>query len=336
MQEAIIRRPDAKSKYTSLISNLSVTLFGLLSVFIFGALILGADRASAHVKNALLLCVNSVIPSVFPIAVISGILSMGQIGEFFSKALGKIICPIFRVSERASLAVLLGFLCGFPIGALTAARLYKRGVISAAELSHLLTFVNNPGASFVIYCVGGELLGSVTLGITVYSCVIISSVAAGIIGGKLSAISAIDNHAPPLQPMPISALIVTSVSSAASGAVNICAYASFFSAVAGILSSLLVNAGLSPITGAILSGFFEIVSGTAALSDCASPLFNLLAVSSACSWSGISVIMQIVSVCRDHSDGENVSFAPMVISKLMQAVLCPILVLIAVYVFKLL
>lgn len=332
MQEALRRKHNIKDKYLPLVSDLSAVSFGLLSVFIFGALILGAEEASGQVKKALLLCINSVIPSVFPLTVISGILAMGQGGKFLSKVFGKIICPIFKVSESASLAVLLGFLCGFPIGAATAARLYKRGLITGAELSRLLTFINNPGASFVIYYVGGELLGSVSIGIRIYACVIISSALIGILGRKfLSApIKEGSSHSEP--PLPISALIVTSVSSAASGTLNICAYASFFSAVAGIISALLSNAGFPPMTGAILSGFFEIVGGTAALTEESSSIFKLLAVASACSWSGISVLMQIVSVCRECSV-DDVTFTPMVISKLIQAILCPVLVFVSLYFF---
>lgn len=321
-------RENITAERRDLFSAVLVNFSGILAVFLLGALIFGAEGAAEQVKSSLSLCISTVIPSVFPLMAVSGILAGGSGGELLGSLFGGAVSRLFGISRNASSAVILGFICGFPIGASVAARLYERGAISKSEFSLLLTFINNPSASFVIYAVGGGILGSARLGVALYLCITASAVTVGAASRYFIKNASLDEIPPSLPSPPLSKLLVSSVSSAIKGSLNVCAYAAFFSATVGVLSSLLKRLGVSVTLRAATYGIFELVGGVRAFSLSLDGRASALAAVAVCSWSGVSVMMQIVSVCRSALGEESFSFAPMVISKLIQALLSPLLLFI--------
>lgn len=310
------------------VSTVLPSLGGLAAVLLLCGLLLGAPAASGAIRDSLSLCGRSVLPAVFPMMVMSGILSDGGGGRIIDRIIGGPICRLFGISRSAATAVILGFLCGFPVGAMTAARLCKKGRISPPELCRLLTFINNPSPVFVICAIGTSSLGSTALGTAIWLSVEISALSAGIISRfVMGSYDSVQSHIDASEHLPVSRLIVRSVSSAAAGAVNVCAYTAFFSATVSILALLLARIGLPDFIGRFVGGLFEIVGGSAALADPSFPRSSVAALAAACSWSGISVQVQIVAVCRDALGDTELSFAPMVLSKLFQATLSPILAL---------
>ena len=313
---------------TAMPSSLKNT--GIISAFavflIFFLMLLGVKEASAHVKNALSVCVSSVIPNLFPLMVVSNMIALGSAGELVSRFAGGAVSRFFGVSRASAPAVLLGFLCGFPIGASVASKLYEKGLISKRELSRLLTFINNPSLAFVIYSVGGGMLGSVRIGLVIYISLVVSAVTAGLLSRCLMSVESVENDRYVTHPLPFSSLAVHSISSSISGILNVCAYTVFFSAALGIVSKLLTSLGLSFQLCAALFGFCELISGVKILTESSSTVFAILSSAAVCAWSGLSVMMQIVAVCRSSLGDEKISFAPMVLSKCFQATLCPILV----------
>jgi len=324
-------RANIDAKTAELSHSLGSNLIGILSVFLMGALVLGASGAAENVRRALSLCVTSVIPSVFPLMVISNALALGRGGDLLELFFGSAVRKIFGVSPRATVAVILGFVCGAPVGATAAARLCESGDISKNDLERLMTFINNPSAAFVIYAVGGGMLGSSRLGLVIYLCVITSSVIVGIIS-PMTKKGGMSADMPPKRPdQPISSLIVRSVSSAIFGSLNICAYAAFFSSAVGILSDSLGYVGVPDAVRAALFGIFELIGGTRALSCCNGYYFSVTAIAAACSWSGISILMQVVAVCRSSAIEGEISFLPMLVSKLLQTVISSSLIFIYLY-----
>ena len=86
--------------------------------------------------------------------IISDMLISGSVRIPLKKAITKAISFIFGTSENGSFAVLLGLVCGFPIGAKSALRLYGESRISHTELCHIMSFCNIPSPAFVCGAVG--------------------------------------------------------------------------------------------------------------------------------------------------------------------------------------
>jgi len=93
---------------------------------------------------------EKMIPTLLPFMIVSGLMVRMQLTGGFTTLVYPIIAPIFRVSRNVCYGMLMGFLCGFPMGAKTVADLYSRNMISKREADFLLAFCNNIGPVYFI------------------------------------------------------------------------------------------------------------------------------------------------------------------------------------------
>lgn len=306
--------PKVKARPLSLVPLLWAAL-------IVSALVFSAD-ASDHVKRGINLCLGTVIPSLFPFMVISSLITAAGAGRQLGRLLERPFRLLFGTSGAAACPVLLGFVCGYPIGASTAAAMLDSGEITKSELERLLTFINVPSAAFVIVAVGTNMLSSRELGIAVYVSVLISAVTAGVVGRAFFRKNGTFPHETSASPesIPLSLAVTEAIRKAAVNMLSVSACVVTFSAVSGTVCSLPLFAAAPQWARAILTGFFEVSSGAGAAASAkgiAAPLIS----AAICSWSGLSVHMQIISACR----GRGISFLPFFISKAVQALLSPAL-----------
>lgn len=90
------------------------------------------------------------IPSLFPFMVLSGIMIRMNLTDTFVRLVKPVLTPLFRVNGNCLYAVITGFLCGFPMGAVVTAQLYERKMITKPEAEYLLSFCNNIGPVYFI------------------------------------------------------------------------------------------------------------------------------------------------------------------------------------------
>ena len=279
-----------------------------------------SPTASEYVKNGISLCIGTVIPSVFPFMVISSLIIAAGAGRDLGALFSLPLRLVFGISRSAACPVFLGLVCGYPTGAFTAAAMYDKGEISKKELERLLTFINVPGAAFVIGAVGKGMLSSTEIGTAIYVSVILASVTVGIFGRLFypNTEEAYQITAPDIS-TPLSSAVPSAIRTAAANMMTVSACVITFSALSGIICSLPFMSALPTEVRALITGFFEVSSGTKAAS-LTSGMHAPLLVSAVCAWSGLSVHMQIISACR----GRGVSFLPFFISKAAQALLTPL------------
>ena len=98
---------------------------------------------------------------------------------------------------------------------------------------------------------------------------------------------------------------------------TVCAYVTFFSSFVGCLGVIFERMGISGAISAAIFGIFEISGGVRAVSMLESPRLALLLCSAILGWSGISVHLQIASVCRGRVD-----LRPYFAAKIAQSILC--------------
>lgn len=118
-------------------------------LFIF-LLLTNPLSSTSLVNTGLTTWYKYMIPSLFPFMVLSGILLRSglsyQISAIFNPLLGK----LFRLSPDCIYVIIMGFLCGFPMGASIIADSLSLGRISRREADLLLTFCNNIGPIYFI------------------------------------------------------------------------------------------------------------------------------------------------------------------------------------------
>ena len=105
---------------------------------------------------------QKMIPTLLPFMILSGIMIRMELTEGFISFIYPVIRPIYKISRNACYCLLMGFLCGFPMGAKTVSDLYSRQMINKREAEFLLAFCNNIGpvyfVSFVLPLLKRQLL----------------------------------------------------------------------------------------------------------------------------------------------------------------------------------
>ena len=307
--------------------------FSILGTGCILLLLFCADSAVAALRDGLVLCGQTVIPALFPFMVVSELLvgcgGAAALGQIFAKPLHKLL----GVPGAAACPILLGMLCGFPTGARAMAALYDKGALSARQCTRLLTFINNPSSAYMISAVGVSLLGSRRLGLLLYA---VSLVCALITALVTRVLMPDKNQAaePTPQPVRLSADVFSqAVTGAAQSMLAVCAYVLFFSAILGAMESVCTRLSLPAPLGALLYGLVEMSGGVARAAQIGDTAKATALCAALCCWSGISVMCQIMTVCRDRA----FRFGPYVLAKLAQGLLAAVLCMLAVrYLFPLL
>lgn len=259
-------------------------LGGVLVWFLAGA---GAVREV--MREGLSLCVRTVIPSLFPFMVAtSALLSLG-FGELAAPWLAGLMEPLFRVPGAGSAALLLGLIGGYPIGAQTAAELYRDGLVTRAEAERLLAFCNNSNPVFLISVLGAGVFGSVRAGVWLWLIHVLSALLTGLVfrGTGADARSSRAARPPAFRTAGLVPAFVGAVCSSVSGILSVCGFVLFFYVLAHPLAAL--GGKLAPC----LVGIAELFSLTPLLTADA---FGFVLAAGAAGWGGISVLCQTLAV----------------------------------------
>ena len=273
-----------------------------------------AGRVRAAAAEALTLCGESVIPALFPFLAVSGLLVSMGFGEWISPLFAGLMGPLFRLPGQASSALLLGLVGGYPIGARTAADLYRQGLLTAGEAERLLAFCNNSNPVFLVSVLGSGVFGSVRVGVWLWLIHIFSALVTGILfrGGGRSAGRQHPARDFPCRSVSFSSAFVKAVRSAAAGMLSVCAFLVLFYVLASPL------AALGGRLGTALVGIVELFSLTPLLTP---NRFGLILAAGCAGWGGLSVLCQTASVL----DGSGLRFRNCFWGKLTQGLLSALL-----------
>ena len=291
-------------------------------LFIFALLLLSPEVSLDYMKYSLELCAKSLVPSLFPFMVISDFLIASNFGGIIKSLISKITGFVFGTSHDGSFAVVLGLLCGFPVGAKSALRLYKQNKISHAELCHIMSFCNIPSPAFMCGTVA-MMFQSRELGTLLFFSLVLSSVIIGVIGRTIykyerKSTSSFAEHTD------VAAAFTTSVTSSALVMICVCAYVVFFSVLIGYSRHLCELFGARDTLPLILSGLLEISNGMSCAAGADTEIAPLIAAFFA-GFSGLSVIFQIFSLDTSRS----IRKKAFVLQKLLQGGLCSLIMFFA-------
>ena len=298
--------------------SLGEAAFLLASGFCFLLVLRNADAAIAYMGQGLTLCARTVIPSLFPFMVVSELLVASGAGEALGRLPAGLMRRIFGISGAGASALFLGSMCGFPVGARTAAALLDQGVISKSECEHLLTFTCNPSSAFLITAVGVSLYGNRRLGVLLYGVVLACGLLTGLLArflmGRCAPTTEHPHYPTGLRRVGLETF-TGAVSTAATGMVTVCAYVVFFSALTGAISCMAE--GMGSWGYALLCGILEMTGGISEAASLGGER-GLICTAAFAGWSGLSVHCQVMTLCG----GRGISFKPYLLAKAFQGLLC--------------
>ncbi len=126
----------------------------VLAATAMGILILDTKTALVGAAAGVKLCLEVLIPSLFPFFVVSILLSSSLMGLKFKWL--QPICRLLGVPASGEYLVLLGILGGYPTGAQSIAQAQRAGQLSRADARRMLAFCCNAGPSF-LFGIGARL-----------------------------------------------------------------------------------------------------------------------------------------------------------------------------------
>ena len=241
--------------------------------------------AEAGTLAGIRFCVTVIAPSLFIYIVLSKLI------------LGSAAAGWFAKPSQALFLLALGFLCGFPTGAVLARELYDRGGVSAKRASYICAYANNPSLSFVFGFAGERAFPGSGAGWK-FSLLIIASSLLNMLVLRAVFFTA-EERAELSKPLALgrseSKSLVDAVSESADTMIRVCAMITVFACVGTLLNEL---AGLSGLPAALLSGFLEFSGGIALCAELPGVAGPVLAAA-LLGWAGLSVQMQVRAVAGE-------------------------------------
>lgn len=119
-------------------------------VFLTFCMLTNSSLSLAYAALGLRLWYEKMVPVLFPFMVLSGTLIRMGLVESLIRPIRPFFGKLFRISDPAVYTILMGFLCGFPMGARATAELRNRQELSVSEGQFLLAFCNNFGPVYFL------------------------------------------------------------------------------------------------------------------------------------------------------------------------------------------
>lgn len=291
-----------KSKLLSSIAAL------FLSAMLF-LLLVFSDEAAVGAKNAMSMCCTSVLPPLFTYIAICGIIvRLDLLAPIYR------LIPtdkLFRLPRCTAQVILIGLVCGFPVGASCTALLAHKGKITKDEASRLLALSSCASPAFMLSTLG-SWYNDKAFGAVLYVTCVLSIVLFSVVISRTASKTFSLSVQPPEDNAnkDFASAVCDSVSGAAQSSLNILAYITFFGVLQSIVSAVLPS--LSFISAALFEFSFGAYTGAVT-----GGAFGAALSGFSVGFSSLSVFLQTYS----YAGAEGIKMRHFLISKLICAVL---------------
>lgn len=288
-------------------------MFGTLIIIIL--LIADAKTASYAAAEGMKLCFNVLVPSLFPLFIITTYLNAQLVGRKIPGIhhLGRFL----HIPSGGESILLLGLLGGYPVGAQLIADLYRQGKIDSKTGHILLGYCSNAGPAF-IFGVTGILFGNPWVPVLLWIIHIASAVLTGLILPKPR------QEAIKMQASTIS--FVQSIHKSIHVCVSVSAWVVIFKIIQAYLEKWILYDSHSQIRF-ILCGILELSNGCVGLLNIQDERMRFILCSGFLAFGGICVVAQTFSVTEPLGIG---LYLP---GKLTQTAICLVLSSLLCYTF---
>ncbi len=276
-------------------------LLTICSALAMLTLILDSSTAIKGAQEGITLCLQSVIPSLFPFFVLSGILTSSLLG-----AKVRILQPIgtlLGIPQGGESVFLVGLIGGYPLGIRTIHQFHTAGSISAQDARRMAAFCSNAGPAF-LFGMAGAVFQSRWIPWALWGIHILSAMATALVlpGGSRGSVRTV--KASPLSP-------VSALRQSLTAMASVCGWVVLFRVVIAFAQRWFL--WLLPTPAAVLvTGLMELSNGCCSLSQIPDEGLRMILCSAMLAFGGLCVAMQTVSV------GEGLDLSLYLPGKLLQ------------------
>lgn len=316
--------------------NLKKNFFTILFASFIVCLVLFSKSNMEAAKTGLTLWATSVVPSLFPFFVGTELLYRTNFVIFLGKIFTKFMRPVFNVPGESAIALILGNLSGYPVGAKLACNLLENKQCTKVEAERIIAFTNNSGPLFIVGTVGISMFYSKEIGLVLLLCHFIASLTVGVLFRNYKkdkdefyrSVQTIKKDSPTVSLSNLGEILGESIKNSINLILTIGGFIVLFSVVISILNesqifttiaNALNNFGIPEnLSKAILSGLLEVTNGLKISSSLQTKSLatNIILSSFLLGFGGISVMLQVYSVISK----QKLSIRPYIYGKFLQAI----------------
>lgn len=260
-------------------------LRNILTLTAMVLLITDSKTAYTGAKEGIDLCIQSVIPSLFPFLLISIMFTSGMADVRFPPLKG--ICKLCKIPDGCESILMMMVMGGYPVGAQAVADAWKKGSLDTNSAKRLLGFCNNAGPSFIFGIVGSAF----TVKTAAWALWLIQILSAIIVGALLA------DEIVPVVAMEIrkQESVTSAISKAVHSMTYICAWVVVFRILLAFGNKYIFF--FLPVNFQILvSGILELTNGCLMLSQIHNEALRFMIASVMLSAGGLCVFLQTRSV----------------------------------------
>lgn len=252
-------------------------------------LILDSRTALAGAQEGIMLCLKTVIPSLFPFFVLAPLIANGFSGS------GKLLHPLERLCGAPAGTgglILSGFFCGHPVGATVIHSAWIRGELKKRDAERMLGYCSQTGPAF-LFGIVPILFRQKGICWVLWGILIFSSLLTAALLPCKARTSEIRADIPPITPVQALRNAVISIG-------IVCGWILLFRIVLKFADRFLAHFLAEPVC-ILLSGMLEISNGCISLTGIAQEGLRFLMLSVFLSFGGFCAAMQTVAAAGDLS-----------------------------------
>lgn len=286
------------------------------------------ENVKKSVLEALIICFENFIPTIFPFMIIS--LFFLYLSGFSAHNLGVAsrIFDILGICKRYVFHIFIGSLCGFVTGAKAICEDYAENDVEKEDFSNSVILSSNAGIGFVVGFIGVKLWGSFYYGIFLFAVqIIVALILNMLILRHSKGEEKFDSSA---SEKTVFDSLTTAISTSGFSIITICAFVVFFSTLINVTASFFGISKSSPLFSFIFI-LIEFCQGSVYAVSYDAILVCAFFTGFVIGFGGICVHFQIFSVCSGFPLKKMQFFT----FKLLQGIICGIISLGYVYIANL-
>jgi len=299
-------------------SNLIIVVLSFITLIL---ILLNKSLISKTIITSFGIWFNTLVPSMFPMFVLSDILISYNFTEYIPKKIVNFVSKIFNISSSAVLIVFLSMISGFPTNAINIINAYDKNMISKSEAEHLLLFNHFANPLFILETVGVFYLNNNKYGVIILISHILSNIIIGILFRNRNKYS-LDNYiSKNIKSQSFGNVLSNSIKKTINSLLMISGTVTLFL----ILSTLIINVfNLDSFLAVTIQGILEMTMAISNLSLInVSDIIKVVVSTIIISFGGLSIHLQVFS-----SLDEKIRYRNYFIGRIYQMIISGVLVFI--------
>lgn len=277
-------------------SNFFIVIFSSIMLFL---VLMRKELVSSSIISSLSIWLNTLVPSMFPMFILSDILINYNFTYYIPKKIVSFFSKLFNVRPSLILVLFLSIISGFPSNARNIKLAYDQNMLSKKEAEHLLLFNHFANPLFVLGTIGTFFLNNNLYGIIILISHILSNFIIGIIFRKKCITTSTYSTTCESNCQSFGNVLSSSIKKSIDSLFMVAGTVTLFL----ILSTLIINIfSFNNVFSFLIQAILEMTMGLSSLAKLnISDIYKVVLSTMIISFGGLSVHLQVISML-DNTD----------------------------------